>query len=93
MQEFLKYFIDFSAFQSGNTQGIAYSILNLFLLLVPIAGIIYLLIHAFRMLNASRKPEKSLQARNAVLQVLIGLILAYVVYALARFTLNQIFKN
>ena len=91
MQEFLKYFIDFSAFQSGNTQGIAYSILNLFLLLAPIAGIIYLLVYAFRMLNSGRRPEKSLEARNAVLRVLIGLILVYALYALGRFILDQIY--
>ena len=91
MINFLKNFIDFSAFQNSNTQGIAYSILNLFLLLAPIIGIIYLLVYVFRLMNAGSKAEKSMQTRNAVLRVLIGLIIAYVIYALARFTIDQIF--
>ncbi|MFH1750035.1 MAG: hypothetical protein ABH837_04070 [bacterium] len=91
--EFIKYFIDINAFQTGHTPGIVYSVMNSMLLLAPVWGIGYLLITVFKLLNAGGKPEKSMQIRNAVLLVVIVLVIVYTSYMILRFVLDRFWSN
>ena len=89
MENFLNYFIDFSAFSSGNTAGIVYSIINSMLLVVPVWGVLYLLWTLIKLMNAGGRPEKSMQMRNATLLVTTILIISYAVYGIMRFITDK----
>ncbi|MFC1656793.1 hypothetical protein ACFL14_02450 [Patescibacteria group bacterium] len=91
--EFIEYFIDIKAFQDGYTPGIVYSIMNSMLFLVPVWGIGYLSITVFKLFNAGGRPEKSMQIRNAVIQVVITLIIVYTGYMILRFVLDKIWLD
>ena len=91
--QFIKYFIDINAFQTGYTPGIVYSVMNSMLFLAPVWGIGYLLTTVFKLFNAGGRPEKSMQIRNAVLLVIIVLIVVYTTYMMLRFILDKFWLN
>ncbi len=91
MENFLNNdFIDPSAFSRNDIPGIIRNIINLMLILAPVVGVIYLIFAGFKFITAGGDADKAREARNAVLQVIIGIIIVFSTYAVISFVLEKV---
>lgn len=90
MENFFNGFIDPSAFSNNDVPGIVRNIINLMLVLAPVVGVIYLIFAGFKFITAGGDADKAREARNAILQVIIGIIIVFSTYAIISFVLDVI---
>lgn len=60
-------------------------IINILLLLVGLVALIYLIFSGYKYISAGGNPEQAAQAKSGIIAALLGLIIAFIAWALVDF--------